>query len=290
MLPIALVSIAISFAALVTGGGRWRRRIGVALGLAALPLPLAGDGHPAARFVAALGAGWGLARLLDLYLDRRERPAAVRVWQMFSILDTRAFVRARPLFDPRLAFACLAFGGGAALAFALAHREPPDASPAWTARWAFGLVGVYCVADAAGAFVRFFYRAIGLDSPRIHRTPIASRSLAEFWGDRWNRVVGTWLRGRLFVPFARRGRVGLGVAAAFGVSAALHAYLVLVSAGARPAAIMGAFFVAQGVLLLVERAMRVAKWPRAAAHAWFLATMIATTPLFVMPGLEALGV
>src|SRR5206468_9155475 len=48
------------------------------------------------------------------------------------------------------------------------------------------------------------YLAGGVDVPAVQRNPIVSRSLAEFWGQRWNRVVGGWLREFMFEPFARK--------------------------------------------------------------------------------------
>jgi hypothetical protein len=51
---------------------------------------------------------------------------------------------------------------------------------------------------------------------------------------------------------------------------------------------MGAFFVAQGVLLLAERALRVSRWPSTLARAWTISCFLLTGPLFVEPMLVIL--
>src|SRR5262245_17093393 len=61
--------------------------------------------------------------------------------------------------------------------------------------------------------------ALGRRLETIHDRPFSSRSLSEFWGRRWNRWLSAWFRQVCFRPL--RDRPLLGVAAAFGASAAL---------------------------------------------------------------------
>ena len=78
--------------------------------------------------------------------------------------------------------------------------------------------------------------------------------------------------------------------AAFFASAALHAYAVLCGIGTAMALVMLAYFLVQGLLVLLERLLGVQRWSHAAAHAWLLSVMILTSPLFVEPALQTLGV
>jgi len=64
---------------------------------------------------------------------------------------------------------------------------------------------------------------------------------------------------------------------------------VLVVIGLVPALMMLGFFVVQGLVVVLERVLRVPKWPRPAGHAWVVATMLASSPLFVLPLLQCLG-
>jgi hypothetical protein len=73
------------------------------------------------------------------------------------------------------------------------------------------------------------------------------------------------------------------VAAAFTVSALVHAYPVaVVSSWVEPAMVLG-FFLAHAVLVLVERRIHVNGWPPAAGRAWTLACFVLTGPLLALP-------
>ena len=85
---------------------------------------------------------------------------------------------------------------------------------------------------------------------------------------------------------ARRGHAGWGLALAFVVSAAFHAWLAWVPLGARMAASMGAFFLVQAVAVGLERLLCQGAWPRPLQHLWTLAWMLGSAPLFVEPFLR----
>src|SRR5262249_23617594 len=122
--------------------------------------------------------------------------------------------------------------------------------------------------------------------PVLHDDPILSRSVQEFWGERWNRIVSAWLAANCLWPLARRRRPLLGLAAAFAASALLHAYLTWAALALPSAMEMGVFFLIQAVIVLFERRVGVPRWPGAAARAWTVATLLLTSPLFVGPFLE----
>ena len=174
--------------------------------------------------------------------------------------------------------------GGFWLALVIAPRVAGHGGLAL--RWSGGLVFAYGLTEVVYALIWTSYRACGQLLPALHRDPILSRSVGELWGARWNLTVGSWLREHCFRPLARRGHARAGVALAFVVSALLHAYFALLPLGPAMAISMLAFFALQGVLVLAESALHIARWPAAAARAWFAAAMILASPLFVEPFLR----
>jgi hypothetical protein len=111
-------------------------------------------------------------------------------------------------------------------------------------------------------------------------------SVAELWGMRWARPVSHWLRETCFLPLARRGHPALGILLGFVVSAFGHGYPVLVALGPVMAAMMFGYFVLQGLVVIAETRLGMARWPRALRHAWTIVIMLATSPLFVAPCLR----
>jgi len=158
----------------------------------------------------------------------------------------------------------------------------------WVLRWFGGALFFYSLADAVEGGVRTLYRAAGVIVPRQHVLPIVSRSVQEFWGKRWNRAVGMWLRRHCFLPFARRGQARLGFVAAFCASAVFHAYFTLVAVGWTMAVTMLIFFLIQGVFVLGELRMGIVRWRPALAHAWTVVAVLGCSPLFIEPLLRIL--
>ncbi len=133
------------------------------------------------------------------------------------------------------------------------------------------------------------YRGLGKELLPLHRSPGAARSVTEFWGSRWNLTVTNWFRQHIFTPLARAGRPKAGMALAFAASAVMHAYIALVAAGLLMAGIMLAYFLVQGALALIERPLGVPRWSPVAGHAWTVALMTATSPMFTEPFLRCVG-
>jgi hypothetical protein len=154
-------------------------------------------------------------------------------------------------------------------------------------RWLAGAVIAYSCTDAAYALLSSAFLAGGLQLGKLHDAPVLATSVAEFWGMRWNRIVSSWLRDNCFVPFARKRAPRIGLALAFFSSAALHAYLLAPIAW-KYSAEWFAFFAANGALVILEIRIGVRRWPRAAARAWTILTMLAVSPLFVEPMMRVL--
>ncbi len=268
-------------AALVTAGPPWRRRLGLALAAALLLWSPWLPGTPLSRGVMALLAFWGAARVLDLSRETRASSPAARIAFVFAIVDTRQLEWHAPRLDlAALRKAAFWIPTGLLAVTAAIHL---DDGPL---RWALGVLTIYALGESLESSLRCVLGMLGATSPPLHRTPIAARSLREFWGERWNLVVNRWLRVNCYLPLARRNQPGLGLALAFLTSAAIHAWFIGVALGPAMAARMALYFVIQGLLLALELPLGVSRWPTPAGRLWMLACTVLPSPLFVEPVLR----
>lgn len=239
---------------------------------------------PIARFIIAMGGMLTLFHVVDLTRDRRNLSAAHRVWFVLTPFDTRAIQRVRPTLRPRLVLAMLGWTAIAAVAFWIHQTSlPQDGPPRLLVRWTMGLIGFYALVEAIGAAMLQGYLLAGMQPPPLHLTPMLARTVQEFWGERWNLEVRRWLHLHTFMPLARRRRPLAGVLVAFFGSTVLHVWLMLPSRGAAMAGLWALFFMAQGVIIIAERKLQVAKWRRPLAHAWTITLLVLTSPLFIEP-------
>jgi len=244
--------------------------------------------HTVIRPLWVIVAFVGLLRVVEL--TRGTWPVESRLVHVLSVVDHRRLVRAPPMLDARGLGAAVAWEVTGWLAFrgllAMGHpARPAD----WLVRWLLALVVVYNLSAGAYRVLEAAYRAIGFVPPPLHVTPAAARSVQEFWGERWNRTVSLWLGETFFWPLARRRRPLLGAVSAFVVSAVLHAYIAWIAVGWGFGAVTFGYFVAQALVILLERALGVRSWPRWAGHAWAIAWMAGLSPLFTEPMARAFG-
>jgi hypothetical protein len=282
-LALGLMIATAIFGALVTTGAAPRRAVGLVAALGAFAAPTLAA-PMMVRGILGLLQLLLFIRAVDLFRERRALSVAQRLWHVFSIVDSRLLAPVARSFD---AAALLRFLGWSALGLA-------GAGLAWRTgnlpgRWLGGVLLAYSLVEALWAFVRCIYAALGLGTPVLHALPLASRSVQELWGERWATPVRRWLRATCFTPLARRGWPRLGVGLAFLASALLHAYVVFICVGTRMAALMLAYFLVQAGVVVVERALRVSSWRAGPAHAWVIATMLLTAPLFTEPLLRCVG-
>jgi hypothetical protein len=283
-------------AACLTKGRPTRRRAGVAFGALALLPPCAiPDGFPLVRGVSALIAFVGTMRLVDLRSG--EWTLRQRLAHVVSVIDTRRLVRVPSRFDGRIAAVGVAWLASALAGFWLltAGAAPArDAVGFWLARWGSALMLVYGAVSAGYALGRVGYAALGWETGPQHVAPILSRSVQELWGERWARPVSIWLRETFFRPWARRRRPGVGLLLGFAVSAGFHAYAVWVAlglvAGLPMAGLMLLYFLLQALAVGLEQVARVRRWPAWGGHAWTVAWMTLTAPVFLEPMVRVLGV
>ena len=153
-------------------------------------------------------------------------------------------------------------------------------------RWSAGVLLVYAGVQFVFDLASYCLLSVGLSLDSLHRTPIAARSLAEFWSRRWNRVVSAWLHTFVFLPLARRHCPRLGVFCAFLVSGVLHGWVILVAIGISGGGATLLFFVVQGAFVLAEHWLRIHAWPVFVARGWTLAVLLASSPLIIDPYLR----
>lgn len=125
--------------------------------------------------------------------------------------------------------------------------------------------------------------------PHTLNSPVLSRSIGEFWTERWNPGASVFFRRTCYEPLARHGRVR-ALFAAFIVSGIWHlllAYAVLGRWGM--SVVWGAFFFVQPLLILLERRMKVRHWRPAAARVWTFSALAVTCPLIVEPMLQIIS-
>jgi hypothetical protein len=286
--PIGLALNAISGA--LNAEARWRVRLAVAIAAFTLLTPfIASPDATILRFLCAGGTVLALFRNLDLYRDRRPWSAGRRIWHLVAVLDIRGARFVERSFHARSWLRAAAFAVPTVISGALIDRigVPADAAMR-LARWACAAVWAYTSFETLAALARGSYRLAGIDLPPLHDDPILSRTLAEFWGRRWNLVVRQMLHDHCFRPLARRRGVLVAALGTFVASAIVHFWLVLPGAGYKLASMMGAFFLVQGVLVVIERAIGVHRWQRPWQHLWTVSGLLVSLPLFLEPLLRLL--
>lgn len=252
------------------------------LALALLPLPLAIDASPFARALLGCFLIMNCFRSLDLRDDHPPRPFLRRLLHLAIVVDSREMTLVGPRFD-RGALLRIVLGAVAAY---VAIQVTVAVQVPW--RWATGGAFVFALFEISNGFVALLAGAAGVRLPSIANDAWRSTSLTDFWSRRWNLVISRILRRRAFDPLARRS-LPLALFASFALSALLHAYLGAVAIDANAAILFGLFFLAQVPLLVIERFLRVRRWPPVLGWAWTFGCLALTAPLFMIPGLRILG-
>jgi len=140
----------------------------------------------------------------------------------------------------------------------------------------------------------------GVPVEKLFVCPVAARSLADFWSNRWNRAFSGFARDLIFRSLARPLGTTAATFAVFLFSGLAHEFVISVPAGGGYGGPM-LYFLIQGLLVLVEngRAFRRAMRERALlAWLWTAAGILGPIPLLfhqpflrnvVLPFLAGLG-
>lgn len=141
-----------------------------------------------------------------------------------------------------------------------------------------GLVAMLCLLHF-GFFdlLAFFWARIGLPVERIMQAPWRAASLAEFWGQRWNRAFSDWARVHVFRPLVRRWGTACGTLAGFLASGFAHELVVSFPAGAGWG-MPTLYFLLQGGGVLAQR-----KWKQCRGRVITLAAVLLPAPMLFHP-------
>lgn len=101
---------------------------------------------------------------------------------------------------------------------------PPIRSLPWWLQSYLAIVPFWLLLEGLSGLLRLCWLPTGQLVPAINREPWRSANLAEFWGRRWNRLIGDWLQQVIFTPLRRKPRRAMFVT--FLVSGLLHELLV----------------------------------------------------------------
>ncbi|KAH3765492.1 hypothetical protein Pelo_2629 [Pelomyxa schiedti] len=129
-----------------------------------------------------------------------------RCLHVFSIVDTRMLVR-NPDPPPWRRYAIFVVLSVLSTQFIILvhttwlHDVLPSVVLLYLETGLFPAMLVYSVIDLAYAGWDIILHLFGLGMPKgLHSNPILSSSVQEFWGVRWNRVIGTSLASHFFNP------------------------------------------------------------------------------------------
>ena len=267
-------------------------RIGSAcLLLLALLLPVVASIGPLPKaLLACMGL---LLSVKILQLDHAAAGSVMRrhpLWHALAPFDIESARAVRPGADRIALLEMLAYGVLASIAWLGLSRPWPMTQGLPLVPLFLGMGLVYCGMETLTVGLRFAHRLAGVEVSAMQRAPILARSIGEFWSERWNRPVSTWLNRYVFRPVTRRHGHVLAMLSTFAISAALHAWLFFVAVGWRAAAMAGSFFLLQGVLVLLEHGLCIQAWPSVARRAWTVGLLLFSSPLFVLPVLQVLRV
>ena len=171
----------------------------------------------------------------------------------------------------------------------LLKTRNPTNTPFAVLRLLAGAALLYAVAGFIFNIVNLILAAAGYRLPDMHRTPIAARSVGEFWSRRWNIIVSAWLRQFIFYPALRQCRPGLALILCFAVSGLLHSWPILVALDSTAALSTLIFFILQGIIVLAEKPLHVGTWPSALARTWTITAVLGPASLYIDPCLRLFG-
>lgn len=116
-------------------------------------------------------------------------------------------------------------------------------------------IAVLLMTEAIAFVVILLWVPSGRLMPMPHRNPFAARTVADFWGRRWDLWMSDWFRYAIFAPLRRRPV--LAVWLVFLVSGLLHEYVLnltlWVVTGRKLFGTMLLYFLLQGAGVLIER-------------------------------------
>jgi Membrane bound O-acyl transferase family len=144
---------------------------------------------------------------------------------------------------------------GAGLIWMLAPAVPHALAAGW-----IGMIGMVLLLHF-GLFevLALYWRSRGVRIRPLMRDPLAARSLAEFWGDRWNRAFRDVAHEFIVRPVAARCGSACALWTVFLISGAVHELVISVPAGGGWGG-PTIYFLIQGAGFAFERSRAGLRW------------------------------
>lgn len=198
-------------------------------------------------------AMYAVLKLLTMLTTPASTPRWKRAAYLFAWpgMDAHAFLT-RPGDRPTIGewlFAAVKLSAGVALiGLAILCRDTvSDMARGW-----LGMIGiVFTLHFGLFHLLSCVWRRMGCDARPLMNWPVLATSLAEFWGQRWNRAFRDLTYRYLFRPLVRWGPVRATLTG-FLVSGLVHELAITVPAGGGYGG-PTVYFLIQGVGLLAER-------------------------------------
>lgn len=235
------------------------------------------------RITCAFAAGMALLVLCLKLVSALRRPPPPGFWLTLlpSAISFRRITEANSSSTARAILHCASAGLGFAVVWlacweVMRHAGAPRLALGWLAAPLVWLMG-----EMASALHQLLWLPSGRLMPAAHGNIFAARSLADFWGRRWNVWMSDWFRENIFLPL--RARPLLAMLLVFVISGIIHEAVVNLGfwllTGRNLFGSMMAYFSVQAAGMLVER-----KWlhrfPRVTRpFAWVV--VLGPAPLFV---------
>ena len=285
--PVALaLAVACSFRPALRLSSVPRLAVLGAVELAVLLTPtLADPDRTFARLLASVLAIALAAKLFDLHLGASlgDRPV---FWDVFTFLINLTSVVRRKLADEprpvfaanlrRLATVTLASLPGALL-FAACYRVDWRAVP-FAVEHSAKVLAFFLLLVPAGAAGAAIWRLLGGRTREPMDNPFASTTPADFWR-RYNRPAQQFFLEDVFKPLGGTRRPALGTLATFAVSGLIHEGLFVLTLR-KVQGYQVAFFLIQGVAVILSARIRLKGWWRAVGIVTTLAFNLAAGTLF----------
>lgn len=149
----------------------------------------------------------------------------------------------------------------------------------WPLQSYCAIVPFWLLVESIAQLCKLLWLPTGYLVPVVNSKPWAARSVADFWGNRWNRLFGNWLRRIVFYPLRRQPQRAL--ASTFLVSGLLHELLVALPMqlvfGEPVWGLMTAYFMIQYLAIAAERRLPLQRWQSRRLFLWM--AVIGPAPL-----------
>ena len=144
---------------------------------------------------------------------------------------------------------------------------------------------VLFLGDALVPLATLAWLPAGYVLPLVHDNPIVARSLAEFWGRRWNFWFSDWFRWVIFDRM--RSRPVMAILIVFAVSGLMHEAIInltlVILTGHNLIGSMMIYFLVQGIGVLIEHRFLKAKATARRIFLW--SVVVGPVPLIINEGL-----